>query len=106
MKYYDGKVPACGVFCGGCPVYIRDKKPCPGASANCERCGRCKSFFLCCETKGIKHCFECEKFPCSRFRQFRKSWLKYGQDLIENQKILGSIGESEFIRNFNKKISE
>lgn len=31
MKHYSDRVPACGVFCGGCPTYIRDKRPCPGA---------------------------------------------------------------------------
>ena len=28
---YNGRVPACGVFCGGCPNYTRIKKLCKGA---------------------------------------------------------------------------
>ena len=31
MKIYNGRVPACGVFCGGCPTYTRQKNPCLGA---------------------------------------------------------------------------
>lgn len=27
MKSYNGRIPACGVFCGGCPAYTREKKP-------------------------------------------------------------------------------
>ena len=26
MKIYNGRVPARGVFCGGCPTYTRQKK--------------------------------------------------------------------------------
>ena len=36
IKTYYGGVPACGVFCGGCPTYTRDKKPCLGAEQNNE----------------------------------------------------------------------
>lgn len=26
MKSYNGRIPACGVFCGGRPIYTREKK--------------------------------------------------------------------------------
>jgi len=106
LKKYEGTVPACGIFCGGCPVYVREKKPCPGAEINCARCRKCKSFYLCCENKGIRHCYECEKFPCSRFKQFRKTWLKYGQDMIENQHNLKELGEETFLKSFNEQIEK
>lgn len=57
MKAYCGRVPACGVFCGGCPRYIQEKNPCPGATINKARCEKCKTFHLCCVEKGITHCF-------------------------------------------------
>lgn len=47
IKTYYSRVPACGVFCGGCPTYTRDKKPCLGAEQNKERCERCKTFMGC-----------------------------------------------------------
>jgi len=100
MRSYQGRVPACGVFCGGCPLYIKEKKPCPGAEKNKARCENCKSFHLCCKEKGITHCYECKTFPCYRFRQFAKSWEKYGQDIIENQKLLES-GVDDFLKQFN-----
>lgn len=34
MKLYKGRIPACGVFCGGCPTYTRKKNPCLGAELN------------------------------------------------------------------------
>ena len=44
MKIYNGRVPACGVFGGGCPTYTRQKNPCLGAQLNSARCEKCKTF--------------------------------------------------------------
>lgn len=43
MKSYNGRIPACGVFCGGCPIYTREKSPCKGAEQNGSRCEKCKA---------------------------------------------------------------
>lgn len=43
MKSYNGRIPACGVFCGGCPIYTREKSPCKGAEQNGSRCEKCKN---------------------------------------------------------------
>ena len=92
-KIYKGKTPPCGVYCGDCPHYTREKNPCPGADIRCaER--RCKSFFTCCvEKKGLDYCFECHSYPCRRFKQFNDTWKKYGQDLMANQELLKNEGE-------------
>lgn len=103
-KPYNGRVPACGVFCGGCPVYVRDKKPCPGAEANKARCENCKTFHLCCQSKGISHCYQCKAFPCAKFKGFAKRWLKYGQNFIDNQNMLKEEGETCFLQHFNSKV--
>lgn len=104
MKHYSDRVPACGVFCGGCPAYIRDKRPCPGAGKNIARCESCTTFHLCCEEKGITHCYQCLDFPCRRFKDFSKRWLKYGQNFIENQELLKDVGEVEFLKIYNGKV--
>ena len=105
IKTYYGRVPACGVFCGGCPTYTRDKKPCLGAELNKEKCEKCKTFHLCCVDKGITHCYQCEVFPCAKFKSFTKRWLKYGQNFVTNQKLLKQVGEMEFLKvnNSNSK---
>lgn len=103
LKFYKGRIPACGVFCGGCPVYCREKNPCPGAEINKKRCENCRSYHLCCQNRGIRHCFECTIFPCTRFKRFAKSWLKYGQNLIENQKLLENLKEKAFLDYYNEK---
>lgn len=103
---YQGRVPACGVFCGGCPTYTRKKNPCLGAELNKARCEKCKTFHLCCVERGITHCFRCTNFPCAKLKGFAKRWLKYGQDFIENQKLLKQIGEREFLKEYNKRVTE
>ena len=82
MKFYKGRIPACGVFCGGCPMYMREERPCQGADLNRSRCEKCKTFHLCCLEKGITHCFQCTDFPCAKFKGFAKRWLKYGQNFV------------------------
>ncbi len=82
----------------------RERKPCPGAEINIKRCEGCKTFHLLCEEKGITHCFECNEFPCRKFKSFSKRWLKYGQDFIENQKIIKEIGATEFLKHYNSKV--
>jgi len=104
LKFYNSRIPACGVFCGGCPNYKRERNPCPGAEENIKRCQGCKSFHLCCKEKGITHCYQCDKFPCSRFRDFSKRWLKYGQYLIENQQLLKDSNCEKFLNHFNSMI--
>ncbi|MCD4753428.1 MAG: DUF3795 domain-containing protein [Anaerolineaceae bacterium] len=106
FKFYYGRIPACGVFCGGYSTYTRERKPCPGADINIKRCEGCKTFHLCCEEKGINHCYECNDFPCKRFKSFSKRWLKYGQDFIENQKLLKEIGVDKFINHYNSKVND
>ena len=104
MKSYNGRIPACGVFCGGCPIYTREKSPCKGAEQNGSRCEKCKTFHLCCLEKRITHCFQCSDFPCTKFKRFTKRWLKYGQNFIENQKLLKNVGEVKFLKYYNERV--
>ncbi len=105
LKYYEGRIPACGVFCGGCPVYTKIQKPCPGAGVNLQRCENCKSFHLCCKGRNIANCYQCKIFPCSRFKRFAQTWLKYGQDLIANQHLLGKVGHKDFLKYYNAQVN-
>ena len=102
MKHYYGKIPSCGIFCGGCPIYTREKNPCRGAEINVARCEKC-NYQLCCINKGIEHCYECDAFPCGKLKSFSKRWKKYGQNIIENQNILKESGKEHFLNNFNSQ---
>jgi hypothetical protein len=106
LKEYNGTVPPCGVFCGGCPTFLKVKKPCLGAeiSQRCESRG-CR-YFLCCAEKGVEFCFQCDQYPCRRFKMFARNWKKYGQDFLENQMMLKALGIQEFLRYWNDKAKE
>ena len=106
FKQYSGRVPACGVFCGGCPTYTRERKACPGAEINIKRCESCTTFHLCCQEKDVEHCYLCVEFPCRKFKNFSKRWLKYGQNFIENQQILRELGTKGFLKYYNEKVEE
>lgn len=91
----------------GDALYIQEKKaPCKGAGLNSSRCDKCKTFHLCCLEKEITHCFQCTDFPCVKFKRFTKRWLKYGQNFIENQKLLKAIGEVAFLNYYNEKVGD
>ena len=52
MKFYKGRIPACGVFCGGCPMYMREERPCQGADLNRSRLKNVKHFIYVAWRKG------------------------------------------------------
>ncbi len=99
---YNGFVPPCGIYCGGCAVFVRDKNRCHGAEIGC-RTRKCKGIYFCCmEKKGLEFCSQCKSYPCSRFKKFADRWTNYGQDLLKNQEIIKNIGKDGFIIEMNK----
>ena len=82
-KTYKGKIPPCGIDCGKCPNFLRENNRCLGAE---ESCRKCKTIYVCCvEKKGLEYCYQCKTFPCARFKKFSATWIKLGQNLIDNQ---------------------
>jgi hypothetical protein len=83
-------IAPCGINCGTCRAYLRDKNKCSGCMAAsgtimgyCERC----SIRNCSEIKNSesKFCYECKDFPCKRLKQIDKRYqTKYRTGLIQN----------------------
>ena len=72
-------IAPCGMNCGICMAYLREKNKCPGCNGSNEDkpvyCVKCR--IKNCEI--IKNnrsgfCFECEKYPCSRLKQLDKRY--------------------------------
>ena len=98
-------IAPCGMNCGVCLAYLREKRKCPGCHGedankpvtrkkcvikNCEMIQRSKS----------KFCFECENYPCKRLKQLDKRYrTKYNMSMIENLENIKKIGLSAFIEN-------
>jgi len=100
-KYKIDLIAPCGMNCGICLGYLRDKKRCPGCrgsdkdkNPSCVRC-RIKN----CTKRTGKYCFACAGYPCARLKHLDKRYrTKYHMSMLEN---LGNIKKSG-IRTFVK----
>lgn len=102
-------IAPCGMNCGVCLAYLREKRKCPGCHGedaydsaygvkciirNCEIVKKSQSGF----------CYECEKYPCRRLKQLDKRYrTKYSMSMIENLESIRRIGLLTFIENENER---
>lgn len=98
-------IAPCGMNCGICLGYLREKNKCPGCRGididqpgyclrcrikNCERLRKTKPGF----------CFQCEKFPCARLKQLDKRYrTRYGMSMLENLEDIRRLGIRKFLAN-------
>ncbi len=95
-------IAPCGMNCGICMAYLRDKNVCKGCwsdngdkSKSCINCS-IKNCNLLSKTDP-KFCYECTKFPCSRIKQLDKRYrLKYNMSMIENLHYIQKFGLQNF----------
>jgi hypothetical protein len=98
-------IAPCGMNCGICYAYLREKKKCPGCRlfinnepvsiAHC-RIKNCATF----KTSKSKFCFECKEFPCEKLKHLDKRYrTKYNMSMIENLGNIDKLGIRQFIRN-------
>jgi len=98
----------CGMNCGICIGFLRDKNKCPGCRnmenkpVYCRKCiiKNCKIL----KQKEMQFCSDkCEKYPCKRLKGLDKRYkTKYKMRMIENLENIKELG----IRNFLKKENE
>jgi len=92
----------CGMNCGICIAYQREKNICKGCwSSNGHKSKSCFSCIIknciLLEKTNSKFCFECDKFPCRRLKQLDKRYrLKYRMSMIENLQFIEKFGLENF----------
>jgi hypothetical protein len=102
-------IAPCGMNCGICMAYLRDKNKCSGCRGvntykpitrvrckikNCE-------FF---QKDGAKFCFECGKFPCDNLKHLDKRYrTKYDMSMIENLEYIREYGIRKFVKKENAR---
>ncbi|MCD4821888.1 MAG: DUF3795 domain-containing protein [Methanococcoides sp.] len=93
-------IAPCGMNCGICIAYLRDKNKCPGCRgldvtrSKCKQIKHCPTF----ENGRAQFCFECEKFPCSRLKHLDERYqTKYNMSMIENLENIKKFGLKEFV---------
>lgn len=113
---FDGLIAPCGMNCGICIAYHREKRPCGGCreqySANglgtaykpkhCVHCSIVNCELLSKEESGF--CYSCEKFPCRRLKQLDKRYrARYGMSMLENLESIRDKGLGPFIAGEHEK---
>jgi len=104
-------VAPCGMNCGICKAYYREKNPCPGCRGPDENKPR-----SCIECKVVKcdiiknsesgFCFECKDIPCNRLKNLDKRYkTKYHMSMIENLLFIKDEGMDAFLDKEKQKWS-
>jgi len=98
-------IAPCGMNCGICMVYLREKNKCPGCRGTDTdkpvtrvRCKikNCKNF----RNGRAKFCFECGDFPCDNLKHLDKRYrTKYNMSMIENLENIKDFGIRKFLKN-------
>ncbi|MFH1197316.1 MAG: DUF3795 domain-containing protein [bacterium] len=95
-------IASCGMNCGLCHGYQRDKNTCAGCNSDslnkpnyCIGC-HIKNCDMLTSSKS-KYCFGCTKYPCIRLKKLDKRYkIKYGMSMIENLNKIKEIGIRKF----------
>ena len=100
----------CGMNCGICLGYLRDKNKCPGCREMNENkpdyCRKC--IIRDCDIlkkNNMKFCSDkCEKYPCARLKNLDKRYrTKYGMSMLENLENIKKHGIRKFVQDEQKR---
>lgn len=98
-------VAPCGMNCGICLAFLREKNKCPGCrrTRNNQPLTRSRCRIKNCTTfknPQSKFCFACETFPCDRLKHLDKRYrTKYQMSMIENLEQINKLGIKKFVAN-------
>lgn len=105
IKLYH--IAPCGMNCGICLGYLREKNKCPSCRKDidfkyCRKCiiRKCKHL----KNNNSKYCFKCEKYPCRRLKQLDKRYrTRYNMSMLENLDYIKKFGIRKFVKSENKR---
>ncbi len=95
-------IAPCGMNCGICHAYLREKNTCAGCNVydenkrvSCQNCRikNCENI----KNSKAKFCYDCADFPCKRLKQLDKRYKeKYHMSMIENLEFIKHNGVEAF----------
>jgi len=102
-------IAPCGMNCGTCLGYQREKNRCNGCRVNpavyfksIERCIIRNCMYLKETISGF--CNDCEKYPCQRLKQLDKRYrTRYTMSMIDNLESIRNIDLDKFVENENQR---
>lgn len=102
-------IAPCGMNCGICMAYLREKNKCVGClgpntwkPVTRVRCKikTCKAL----QAGGKKYCFQCKNFPCDVLKHLDKRYrTKYSMSMIDNLVDIRDFGIRRFLRNEHRR---
>jgi len=103
-------IAPCGMNCGICRAYLRQRNPCHGCSdaeQNKPRT-RLNCRLRVCKKRSGDFCCNCTEFPCDRLKHLDKRYrTRYGMSEIENLEYIRDHGIRKFVERERKRwISE
>ncbi len=96
-------IAPCGMNCGICMAYLREKNHCPGCRIDSYkpitrvRCKikTCRYF----KYGKAKFCFQCDEFPCANLKHLDKRYrTRYNMSMIENLENIRENGIRKFVQ--------
>lgn len=102
-------IAPCGMNCGLCIGFLREKNKCNGCWADDENKPKyCISCIIkncsVLENSNKKYCFVCDKYPCKRLKQLDKRYREnYGMSMLNNLEYIQKNGIRKFVENERKK---
>jgi len=102
-------IAPCGMNCGICLGYLREKNKCLGCRReginkphHCAKCiiRKCKNM----RDEGSTFCYKCKQYPCQRLKRLDKRYkTKYNMSMIENLEFIKEFGIRKFVKQENKR---
>ena len=118
----------CGIYCGGCYVYLaykegggfldsiseklmipKDEIRCEGCTGPAEslwrNCRECR-LLPCLEERGYEFCFECPEFEeasCDKYEGLSRFCLERGEDIRASMRRIGNGGADAWLREQDRK---
>jgi hypothetical protein len=90
-------IAPCGMNCGGCLAYLREKNRCDGCRAPNRQCNKNCTIAGCEQLRG-RFCGRCDSYPCARLKHLDKRYrAKYGMSMIENLAAIAEVGVRRFV---------
>lgn len=98
-------IAPCGMNCGLCIAYLREKNKCPGCSNGRKVNGKViKCTIKLCKERQGDYCFNCDKFPCDRLKRMDNRYQeKYSMSEIANLKTIKEKGLEFFLKQEKEK---
>lgn len=90
-------IAPCGMNCGICMAFLREKNRCPGCRSPGWKHPKCR--IRTCGDMSGKYCFSCSVFPCRNLKHLDTRYRKnYGMSMLENLEAIRTGGIRRFVK--------